>query len=160
MCTRLTTALVALAAVLVAPPSHAIEMTGIGARIGYAAPEAFDAALLFGAQVEFSRPGGTIRFVPKLVYWEAKGVSDLNPSFDISISFDAARSVSPYMGLGLSIHFLNVRTTETFARDTGGNLLAGVAFERTARRYFLESRYTIADMSQLSVLGGVTVALP
>jgi len=40
--------------------------------------------------------------------------------------------------------------------DLGMNLMTGVRFPGTGNHYFLEGRYTASDISQVSLLTGVT----
>lgn len=140
-----------------APASHAFGMSGFGAKLGVTDPSDLGATLTLGAHLEFEQPGTQVHLLPSLMYWSSDDVTDVSPNFDVYYHFQSEGMVTPYVGGGLGMHFFNNSRTDRSKSDLGANLMGGLRFPAAASHYFLEGRYTVADISQFAVLGGITL---
>jgi opacity protein-like surface antigen len=83
-------------------------------------------------------------------------VRDLSPNLDLTYHFDREGRVTPYVGGGLGLHFVDDDRGDRSGTSLGLNLVGGLRFPTAAHRYFLEGRYTASDISQFALMGGVT----
>lgn len=147
-----------LAAVLASPiPAHAFGFSGWGGKLGYMNPESLDGTLAVGAHMEFAQVGAQLHVMPSVMYWNTNGISDISVNGDLYYHFSAENLVTPYVGAGLGLQWVDADDAATGAEtDLGANLFGGVRFPSPAANYFVEGRYTASDISQFSILGGIT----
>jgi hypothetical protein len=154
--TRVRGALLAMAGLAAAAGvAGAYEFSGAGARLGYTSPEGSSGAMTLGGHLEFQRSGSPWRLQPNLLYWKSDDMRDLSASADALYHFPASRSVTPYLGGGLGLHGIDDgRRSET---TLGANVVGGFRVPtRAANLFFVESRFTITDVAQFGLLGGIT----
>lgn len=146
-----------MAAVLAAPiPAHAFGFSGWGGKLGYVSPESLDGTLTVGAHMEFAQAGTQWHVQPSVMYWNTAGVSDFSVNGDLYYHFAAENLVTPYVGAGLGMQWVDRDGSRGADTELGANLFGGVKFPSPAANYFLEGRYTASDISQFSLLGGIT----
>jgi opacity protein-like surface antigen len=148
--------LVLAASVVGAGSAHAYGLSGVGASVGYTSPEDLDGALSVGGHLEFEQADSRLHFVPGMRFWKVNGVSDLDINADALYHFDPNRSVSPYLGAGLGIQFAHRDASDGSDTSVGPNLFGGVRFPASFGHSFVETRFSFANISQFSVLGGMT----
>ncbi len=139
-----------------ASPAQAFDLSGAGGKLGYSTPSDFDGTAEVGVHAEFEQPGTQLHLLPNMMYWNVDHVRDLSPNLDVYYHFSPDGVVSPYVGGGLGIHFVNDARRDRGSTDLGMNLIGGLRFPTTSNRYFLEGRYTASDITQVALLGGVT----
>ena len=137
-------------------PVHAYGLTGAGGSLGYSTPSDFDGTAIAGAHAEFEQSGTRIYLLPNMMFWDVDHVRDLNPNLDLTYHFDREGRVTPYVGGGLGLHFVDDDRGDRSGTSLGLNLVGGLRFPTAAHRYFLEGRYTASDISQFALMGGVT----
>jgi hypothetical protein len=146
-----------IAALLVsAAPAHAFRLTGAGGKLGMVVPENDDGTLSIGGHMEFEQSGSRVHLIPGLAYWKESGVSDLNANLDLYYHLNAEGLTTPYVGAGLGIHSYRFEHFDGGNTDLGLNLFGGLRFPMESSHLFVEARYAATDVSQASVLGGVT----
>jgi hypothetical protein len=131
-------------------------MSGFGGKIGYTSLEDLEGTLQLGAHVEFESPGNRLHLLPNLMYWRENDVSNINPNMDVYYHFNSEGVITPYLGGGLGIHFVNDDRFNVSDTNLGANMFAGLRFPTSYSHYFFEGRYTASDISQFSLLGGIT----
>ena len=89
------------------------------------------------------------------MYWKVNGVSDVNPNVDLYYHFVPEGLITPYLGGGLGLNMYD-RERRSSNTEVGLNLFGGLRMPGPYSHYFVEGRYTASDISQFSVLGGVT----
>jgi hypothetical protein len=157
--------LAVLAAALLTIPaiSYAYTMSGVGGRLGYANPEALDGTATMSVHAEMEQPGQRVHLLPNIAYWNVDRVRDVNPNFDLYYHFLPEGRVSPYLGGGMGLNFVRDQRLDHGETSLGMNVLGGLSFPgsgESARRYFLEGRFTASDVNQVAVLTGVTFKAP
>lgn len=147
--------------VLVLTPSLGLadpwRMSGFGAKVGYASPEGLDGTVQFGAHLEFESSGSRFHILPSVLYWSENRFSDVNPNLDVYYHFNPEGDLTPYLGAGLGLHFIGDDVLDESTTDVGANLFGGLRFPMSSSHYFLEGRYSASDISQFSILGGITL---
>ena len=131
-------------------------LSGFGGKLGYAVPEDLDGTLHAGAHLEFESAGTRVHILPSLMFWKSEDVSDVNPNIDAYYHFNSEGLITPYVGGGVGMHFVNDDATDASDTNLGANLFAGLRIPGTYNHYFVEGRYTASDVSSFSILGGVT----
>ena len=156
-----TIAAALIVALLVHPSgARAYSLTGVGGSLGYANPEDLDGTAALGLHAEFEQRGTRLQLDPNMRYWNVDGVRDLTPNMDLTYHFRPDRHWAPYLGGGLGVNFVHDHQSDRSESDLGLNAIAGLRFPASAGRYFLEGRYTASDISQVSVLTGITFGTP
>lgn len=146
-----------LAAVLAAPiPAHAFGFAGWGGKLGYISPESLEGTLTVGAHLEFAQSGSRLHLLPSVMYWNTNGLSDFSANGDLYYHFVHEGMVTPYVGAGLGLQWVDSDGSRGAETDLGANLFGGLKFPSPAASYFLEGRYTASDISQFAILGGIT----
>ena len=130
--------------------------SGFGGKIGYASPEDLEGTLQLGAHVEFERSGSRFHIMPNLLYWNENDVSNVNPNVDVYYHFNS-EMITPYVGGGLGVHFVNDDRIDVSDTNLGLNLIGGFRIPTSYSHYFIEGRYAASDISQFSLLGGITL---
>src|SRR5439155_11363880 len=156
---NLTAGLLMLGLVALSAPAAAqsYRMSGFGGKVGYATPEDLDGTLTIGGHLDFERAGSRVHVLPSLMYWRVNDVSDLNPNLDLSYHFEPEGAVSPYLGAGLGVNRVwDDRENRSSDSKLGGNVFGGLRFPAVTSHAFAEGRYTMTEMSQFAVLGGIT----
>ena len=160
---NLTAALLIFGLVALSAPAGAqsYRMSGFGGKLGYTTPEDLDGTMMIGGHLEFGRPGSRVHVLPSLMYWRVNDVSDVNPNLDLYYHFEPEGAVSPYLGGGLGVNLVSDdRDNHSRNSNLGANVFGGLRFPAATSHAFVEGRYTIADMSQFAVLGGITFHNP
>jgi hypothetical protein len=152
--------MMAAALAVIPVTSHAFEMTGAGGKVGYASPEDLDGTAMVGGQVELEQSNTRIHLVPNLMYWKVDGVSDVNPNFDVYYHFRPEEKPSPYLGGGVGINRSHSEGTDRTDTNLGANVIGGMRFPAGSHNYFVEGRLTASEVSQVSLLGGITFRTP
>lgn len=137
-------------------PAGAFGLTGFGGKLGYMSPENLDGTLAVGAHLEFERHGSRLHLLPSLMYWKANSVSDLSANADLYYHLASEGLMTPYLGVGLGINRFHNENSERPDTKLGANLFGGIRLPAPGHHYFLEGRYTASEISQFSVLGGIT----
>jgi hypothetical protein len=132
-------------------------MSGFGGKIGYASPEDLDGTVQFGAHIEFESPGNRFHILPSVLYWSEDRFSDFNPNLDVYYHFNPEGFVTPYLGAGLGMHLVGDDITDDSETDVGANIFGGLRIPASSSHYFVEGRYSASDISQFSILGGITL---
>jgi opacity protein-like surface antigen len=132
-------------------------MSGFGGQIGYTSPDDLEGTIQLGAHLEFEHSGSRFHLMPNLMYWSENDVSNINPNVDLYYHFNSEGMITPYVGGGLGVHFINDDRFDVSDTNLGLNVLAGLRFPTSYSHYFLEGRYTASDISQFSLLGGITL---
>jgi opacity protein-like surface antigen len=156
---RIAITLVSLAGLLAwcaVASAQPYRLAGFGAKAGYVEPENLDGAPMIGGHLEFERNGSHVHILPSVMYWNVNDVRNVNPNVDAYYHFESEGSVSPYLGAGLGMNFLNDRRSDTTNNNLGMNLFGGVRFPAATSHGFVEARVTAADRSQFALLGGMT----
>lgn len=143
-------------AVFAVPRASAFGLTGIGGKLGYVDPESSDGALTLGAHMEFEQRGSRVHLLPSLMWWDTDGVTDLNPNMDVYYHFNPEGRTTPYLGAGMGLHSYDFEGTRDGDTDLGMNLFGGLRIPSDRMHFFLEGRYVVSDLNQVSVLGGAT----
>lgn len=150
----------ALLTFALAPPcAAAYGLSAVGLRAGGVDPEGADGAFTVGGHLEFEESGTRLHLQPGVLLWSSRGLSDVNPNFDLMYHFQRAGSVSPYVGAGMGLHFYSIDlpgTNDTHT-DIGANLFGGVLVPASSLRMFFEGRYVATDRSQTMLTGGVMI---
>jgi len=154
--THVVAAAFALALITLPRVGRAYDLTGVGSSLGYANPEDLDGTAALGVHAVLEKPGTRLHLDPNLRYWNVDGVRDVAPNMDATFHFRPESSWTPYIGGGLGLNFVHHRMSERSSTDLGLNFIGGVRFPGAANHYFLEGRYTASDISQVSVLTGIT----
>ncbi len=159
-----------------------LGLRGVGVRVGVANAENLDTALAFGLFTDLGLFHPNVSFETYMNYWsQTEGVPNFGevPFRDIAVGAKveymftlATPTVRPFVGGGLSLHFLrtemsfeafsipgiSVGASETrLGLDLGGGLRAGVA----DRIDFIgEAWYTmVSDFNQLGIQAGLLFKL-
>jgi hypothetical protein len=148
--------MLALATAGAVPSAEAFGMTGFGGKIGYLSPENADGTVVVGGHLEFEQAGTQLHLIPSVMYWSTDGVSDLSVNADAYYHFYREGLMTPYVGAGLGLNALNFDGGGS-SNDLGANLIGGLRMPGQAAHFFMEARYTISDISQFGVLGGITI---
>lgn len=152
-----TLATAALAAVLLAPTgAHAYGFSGAGGKLGYANPEHLDGTASVSVHAEFEQPESRLHLLPNLGYWNVDRVSDVNPNMDVYYHFVREGKVTPYVGGGVGLNIVHRDRVDDTSTDLGMNLMGGLRFPGRTNHVFVEGRYTASDISQVSLLTGIT----
>jgi len=147
----------ALIALLAAPRSvWAFDVEGVGGKLGYNNPEDLDGTASVAVHAEFEKSGSRVHVLPNMMYWNVNGVRDVNPNVDAYYHFRPEGRVSPYLGGGLGMNFIHNDRRDESSSDLGMNVMGGVRIPGASNHYFVEGRYTASDVTQVSVLTGVT----
>ncbi len=147
---------IALSLCAAATSAHAFSFSGIGGKVGFLKPEDVDGTFVLSAHAEFEKHGSRVHLTPGVAYWSKDFVTDFNPNFDIYYHFKPEGTVTPFVGGGLGMHFYSFDGPIDGESDFGANIFGGVRFPGDRTHFFLEGRYAITDLGQLSILGGVT----
>lgn len=146
-----------LMAVLAAPTSaHAFNFAGWGGKIGYVNPESLDGTLAIGGHLEFAQSGSRLHLIPGVMYWNSNDFSNFSANGDLYYHFVPEGMVTPYVGAGLGIQWVDGPGGTGNETDLGANLFGGVRFPSPQANYFVEGRYVASDVSQFAILGGIT----
>ena len=143
-------------AVAMAPEANAFGMSGFGGKLGYVSPEGVDGTFAIAGHLEFEEPGSRIHLIPSVMYWNSDDVSDLSANADAYYHFYPEGSVTPYLGAGLGVNFFSNDRTDRSDTELGANLIGGLKIPGNNAHYFMETRLTFSDITQLGLLGGVT----
>lgn len=147
----------ALAAVLLAPSgARAYGFSGAGGKLGYANPEHLDGTAAVSVHAEFEKSDSRLHLLPNLGYWNVDRVSDVNPNMDVYYHFIREGKMTPYVGGGLGLNIVHRDRIDDTSTDLGMNLMGGLRFPGHANHVFVEGRYTASDVSQVSLLTGIT----
>jgi opacity protein-like surface antigen len=151
-----------LAAVLILSPiaAYAFGLSGVGGKLGLVNPENGDGAATFGAHLEFEEPGTAWHLTPGVMYWNEGGISALSANADMYYHFRPEGMTTPYLGAGVGINRFDFEGVGVTNTEIGLNLFGGVRIPASTSHLFIEGRYTASDISQTSLLGGVTFHLP
>jgi hypothetical protein len=136
--------------------AQSFGFSGFGGKLGYTHPEGLEGTLHAGAHLEFEAAGTRLHILPNLMYWRSEDVSNVNPNLDLYYHFSRNGLMSPYLGAGVGVHFMNDDRFEVSDTNVGANVFGGVRIPGSFNYYFLEGRYSASDVSQFSVLGGLT----
>jgi hypothetical protein len=141
-----------------ASSSWAFDVAGVGGRIGVTDPDALDPTPSLGVHAEMEQRGSQLHLMPNLSYWNSDRVSNVNPNLDMYYHFERDNHPSPYLGGGLGLNFRHNDRVDRSQTDVGVNVIGGMSFpdRSTARRYYLEGRYTASEMNQISLMTGIT----
>ncbi len=137
-------------------PARAFGLAGVGGKLGYASPEDENGTAEVGVHAELENPGTHLHLLPNVMYWNVDGMRDMAPNMDVYYHFNPQGRMTPYVGGGLGLNFIRDGRRDLDETDLGMNLVGGLRFPGSASHYFLEGRYTASDISQVSVLTGVT----
>jgi hypothetical protein len=162
MTKKLRDSLVFVSAALILLPATAgaFGLSGLGFKVGYLGPEDSDATAVGSAHLEFEQPGSRFHLLPNVQFWSNDLLTDVNPNFDLYYHFVSEGEVTPYVGGGIGLHFLDVDVPGVDSEtDVGGNLMGGLRFPARNMHFFMEGRYTISDVNQGSLQGGMTFHL-
>ena len=135
--------------------ARAFTLSGFGGKLGYSTPENLDGTAMIGAHMELEQSGTRLHLIPNLMCWKVNGVSDVNPNVDLYYHFVPEGLITPYLGGGLGLNMYD-RERRSSNTEVGLNLFGGLRMPGPYSHYFVEGRYTASDISQFSVLGGVT----
>jgi hypothetical protein len=161
-CSRRLSLAGSLAALLVLSPltAHAFGLSGVGGKLGLLDPENGDGTPAFGAHLEFEQPGSAWHLMPGVLFWDEGGVSALAVNADMYYHFQPEGMTTPYLGAGVGLNRFDFEGSGDANTEVGLNLFGGLRFPTGASHLFVEGRYTASDISQSSILGGVTFHLP
>lgn len=134
----------------------AYGLSGIGGKAGIINPEDRDGTALLGVHFEFARAGTRLHLLPNLMFWSSDGTTDINPNFDFYYHFGQEGVITPYLGAGLGLHMRDESGRRDDETDLGVNFFGGMRFPARGSHFFVEGRHTASDLSQTSILGGVT----
>ena len=109
-----------------------------------------------GVHVDLAETGTRLRFQPNLLYWRSAELRDVNPNLDVAYRVGHSPSVSPYVGAGLGLNFVDEDRPGGNSTDAGMNLLGGVRFAGDGHDLFVEARHTMSDVSRTAVTAGIT----
>jgi len=147
----------AIAIVLLVPiPAHAYGLSGIGGKLGYANPENLDGTAAMSVHAEFEQSNTRVHLLPNLGYWNVDRVSDVSPNMDVYYHFNREGRMTPYVGGGVGLNIVHRDRIDDTSTDLGMNLMGGLRFPGRTNHVFLEGRYTASDVSQVSLLTGIT----
>ena len=163
--------------------SHASAQSGmglkaIGARVAFVNPEDLDGTIGFGAFADLGTITTNIGLEARADYWsQSEEVATVKSSVhDIAVGgrgkymFELPNtSIRPFIGSGLSVHFLNAKVTDSsnpsmdaddsqtkFGLDLGG----GIATRLTEQVDFrTEAWYVVSEMDQFSFNMGLAMKL-
>ncbi len=138
---------------------NAMSLSGAGARFGFASPEHADGTLAVGGHLEFEQPDSRLHLMPGFLYWKVNGLSDLSLNGDLTYHFSTGGRLTPYVGAGLGLNAIG-RDGGDSSVDLGVNLISGLQLPGNGLHTFVETRYTVSDVSHFALLGGVTFHLP
>ena len=141
---------------LCAPEARALAFTGVGARLGYTNPERLDGTTQVGVHAELSERESPVSLLPNFMYWNVDSRSDVNPNLDVCYRFRPQGRLTPYVGSGVGINFLDGDRFGDSQTQVGMNLIGGLRFPGAGPNYFLEARHTVSELNQTSVMAGVT----
>ena len=143
---------------VLAGSSQAFDVSGVGGRIGVTDPDALDPTPSLGIHAEVEQRGSQLHLIPNVSFWNVDRVSNVNPNVDMYYHFERDNRVSPYLGGGLGLNFRHNDRVDRSQTDLGVNVIGGLSIPggASARRYYVEGRYTASDMSQVSLLTGIT----
>lgn len=151
------TVLAAALLLLLAPLSAgAFEFSGMGGKLGYAHPEDLDGTASGSVHAEFEQSGSHVHLLPNIGFWSVDRVSDVNPNLDLYYHFQPEGRMSPYLGGGVGLNVVHRSRIDQTNTDLGMNLVGGLRFPGASNHVFLEGRYTASDVSQVSLLTGIT----
>lgn len=139
-----------------APDAFAFGMTGFGGKLGYVSPEGADGTVGVAGHLEFEQPGSRVHLIPSVMYWNADGISDLSANADAYYHFNSEGTVTPYLGAGLGVNVFEFERSDRSDTELGANLVGGLRIPGNSAHFFMETRLTISDITQLGLLGGVT----
>jgi hypothetical protein len=148
---------VALIILLAPSVGLAMDLAGVGPRVGAVDPDGMNGTFAVGAHLDFQEAGSRVHLVPNLMFWDESGLSDVNPNLDMMYHFNPAGTVSPYMGAGVGIHFYSSEGPGNPGTDPSANFFGGLLFPSRAMSFFVEGRAVVADRDQFGVLTGVTL---
>jgi Outer membrane protein beta-barrel domain len=159
---RIISLVAPLVAILALGPvsAHAFGMSGVGGKLGLLTPENGNGTMAISGHLEFEEPGTAWHVLPSVMYWNEGGVSSLSANGDVYYHFRPEGMTTPYLGAGLGINRFDFEGTSGSNTELGLNLFGGVRFPMGTNHLFVEGRYTASDISQTSVLGGVTFHTP
>ncbi len=140
--------------------ARAFGVEGVGGKLGYCSPQDLDGTAMMGVHADLSQNGTHFHLLPNVTYWNVDGVRDVAPNLDAYYHFQPERKVSPYLGAGVGVNVIHDNRVDRSNTDAGVNLLGGVQFPTATRHYFVEGRYTVSDLHQVSVLTGFTFHAP
>jgi hypothetical protein len=106
--------------------------------------------------MEFAHPGTAWHLMPSVMVWDAEGLTGINGNFDMYYHFLPGSQVTPYAGTGLGVNHFDPEGPDNGSTRLGLNLFGGLRLPAGGTRLFLEGRYTASELSQISVLGGIT----
>src|SRR5690349_16809689 len=85
--------------------SWAYDVAGVGGRVGFTDPDAYDPTTTLGVHAEFEQRGSALHLIPNLSYWNSDRVSNVQPNVDMYYHFQPDNRTSPYLGGGLGLNF-------------------------------------------------------
>ncbi len=138
------------------PPASAFNLTGFGGKLGYLTPENLDGTIAVAGHMEFEQHGSRLHLIPNVMYWKTNDVGDLSANADLYYHFMAEGQVTPYVGAGLGVNFIDDERSNQSDTQLGLNLIGGFRIPAPAVHYFFEGRYTASEFSQFALLGGIT----
>lgn len=136
--------------------AHAFDYSGMGGKLGYASPEHLDGTASVSVHAEFERNDSRVHLLPNLGYWNVDRVSDVSPNMDVYYHFVREGRVTPYVGGGVGLNIVHRDRLDDTSTDLGMNVMGGLRFPGRTNHVFLEGRYTASDVSQVSLLTGIT----
>jgi hypothetical protein len=116
-----------------------------------------DGGVAVGAHVEMESPGSHWHLQPNVLYWNGDPLTGFNGNLDALYHFGPQARTSPYLGGGLGFSMVDFPGNGGSETDLGANLIGGVMFPSGRNSLFIEGRHTISDVSQTSILFGITV---
>jgi len=139
----------------VAHAGQSYHFSGAGGRMGYASPEDMDGTVMIGGHVEFEQRGSRLHLQPNFLYWRYAPWSNVNPNLDVYYHFE--HGAGPYLGGGIGLSIMNDdRPYRSGESDLAANFIGGLRFPGHENNVFVEGRFTASQVSQISLLGGIT----
>jgi hypothetical protein len=152
--------LITLLALLAPSAGHAMDVAGIGPRIGAVDPDGLDNTFSAGAHLDLQDAGSRVHLIPYFMIWEEGGLTDVNPNVDMMYHFNPDGAVSPYLGAGVGLHFYSADGPGPDPdTDPSANFFGGLLVPTRSMSVFFEGRATVADRDQFGLLTGVTFPL-
>lgn len=150
-------AIAALAALsLCTPDARALGLEGMGGKLGYTNPERFDGTTEVGVHAELAERGSRVSLMPNFMFWSVNSFSNVNPNLDVCYRFAPSGRMTPYVGSGVGLNFIDGDRFGDSDTQVGMNLIGGLRFPGAGPNYFLEARHTLSELNQTSVLAGIT----
>ncbi len=142
--------------VLASGAAYAFGVTGYGGKLGIDNPEDLGSTAAVSVHAEMEQNGTHLHLLPNVAYWNVDRVSDVNPNLDVYYHFVREGRVTPYVGGGVGLNVVHRDRLDQTNTDLGMNVVGGLRFPGSAHHVFVEGRYTASDVSQVSLMTGIT----